>query len=152
MGIFQTKASLGGMQKTSKWGPIYCWGSSRGPLLDATFDNPQKLTCLGYPISSLIFLAFISVLAGTETNLWVGLECHTAINLYQNLTIIERAVVNTKYQARDEQTSLQSLLLPQINIFQVSSVLRSLSGIPPRIFRVNENTTGGKIHFYCCLK
>ena len=47
----------------------------------------------------------------------VGLEGHFATNSYQNLTVIERSVINTKYQALSQQTLLLLLLLcPQINI------------------------------------
>ena len=38
---------------------------------------------------------------------WVGLEGHTAINIYQNPTVTERSVLNTKYQA----ISLQTLVI-----------------------------------------
>ena len=47
---------------------------------------------------------------------WAGLEGHFATNLCQNLTVIERSIHFTKYQAISQQILLLFLLLPQINI------------------------------------
>ena len=47
---------------------------------------------------------------------WVGLEGLTATNLYQNPTVTERCVLNTKYPAISQQTLLLLLLRPQMHI------------------------------------
>ena len=46
----------------------------------------------------------------------VVLEGHTATNLYQNPTVMEKSVENTNYQAIFQQILLLLLLSPQINI------------------------------------
>ena len=104
-------------------------GFSRVPLLDATFGIPQKLVCLRYPngiASRCLFNILLDFLGlhGCPCKAsdkfiqlgWVGLEGHFATNLYQNLTVIERSVLCTKYQTSSQKTLLFLLQRPQINI------------------------------------
>ena len=54
LGIFQTKASLRGMQKKHQMGPKTFFGDfSRVPLLDATFDIPRSMHVCGIPMELL---------------------------------------------------------------------------------------------------
>ena len=130
MGIFQTKTSLRGMRKNSSNGAQSIFlGFSRVLLLDATFDIPQKLVCLGFPngIASRCLINILPDFRGLPYKAsdkfmqlgWVGLEGHTATNLHQNLSVIERSVVNTKYQAISPQTLLFLLLRREIDVLRV---------------------------------
>ena len=126
----------------SNWGPKHFWGFSRVPLLDATFVIPQKLLCLRYP-NGIISRCFISILPdflglhscpckASDKFIqleWVGLQGHFSTKLYQNLTVTERSVVNTKYQLLSQETMLLLLLSPQIDLLWVIQVLRSFLDI-----------------------
>ena len=127
MGIFQTKTSLRGMQKNSP-NEIHSilGGFSRVPHLDATFDIPQKLVCLRHPngMASRCLINILPDFLGLPSCPckasdkfiqlgWVGLGGHFATNLYQNQSVMERSVLNTKYQTLSQQSLL---LCHQINI------------------------------------
>ena len=85
------------MQKASPNGAQSLFGGfSRIPLLTSprslyAWDIPTELLLDDLSIFSLIFLAFISVLERSETNVfsWNGLAKNVII-LYQNPTVIER--------------------------------------------------------------
>ena len=109
----------------SNWGPKHFGGFSRVPLLDAKFVIPQKLLCLRYPkgIACRCFISILPDFHGLHSCLcqasdkyiqleWVGLQGHFATKLYQNLTVIERSLLNAKYQALSQHTLLLLLLSP----------------------------------------
>ena len=90
------------------------WGAfPEFPFLMLHMTSPRSLiVCWGYPngIASRCLINMLPDFFGLHScpcNAsdkfnqleWVGLEGHFATNLYKNLTVIERSVVITKYQA-----------------------------------------------------
>ena len=77
------KQASEGCKKTLQMGPKAFWGLFQSPLLDATLDIPQKLVGFGYP-NGIALRCLINILPDFLLQFeLVGLEGHTATNLYQ---------------------------------------------------------------------
>ena len=93
------------------------------------WDIPMELLLDALSIFSLKFLGLHSCPCKARDKFIqlerVGLQGHFATNLYKNMTVIGRSVLNKNYQALSQQTLLLLLLCPQTNILWVIQVLRS---------------------------
>ena len=119
-GYIVKKQASEGCKKPLQMGPKAFWGAfPEFPFLMPHLTSPRSLYVWDIPMELLLGRCLINILPdflglhscpckASDKFIqleWVGLEGNFATNLYQNLTFIERRVVNTKYQTLSQQTS-----------------------------------------------